>query len=155
MIKVEGSFDNQPASLAELKVTAAHEWGHRLVGKARGAIVNITSVVRSGSTLGYNIIAPNPSRGIKEQFLDSLVSFFGGEAAEEAIGHTDQRGCGSDIFQAWRQAELISRFFYNGSVAAGDIISWGRSTARSIVYDYGINHLKDRALGLMERQAIV
>ena len=154
-MKVEGSFDNQPAALAELKVTAAHEWGHRVVGKAREMIVNITSVIRDGSTLGYNILAPNPSRGIKEQFLDGLIAFLGGEAAEEAIGHRDHSGCGSDIFQAWRQAELISRVFYVGQVAAGDAIAWDRSTARSIVYDYGINHLKDRALGLMERQVVL
>ncbi len=134
--------------------TSAHEWGHRLVGKARGAIVHVTSVIAEGNTLGYNIITPARFKSPSEQYLDSIVSFFGGEAAEEAIGHTDHRGCGSDIFKAWRQAETLSRFFYQGKVAASEIISWGRSTARSIVNNYGINHLKDRSLHLMKQQVV-
>lgn len=133
---------------------AVHEWGHRLVGRARGAIVHVTSIIPEGNTLGYNIITPDRSKPRSQQFLDSLVSFFGGEAAEEAIGHTDHRGCGSDLFQAWRQAELLSKFFYRGNVAAAEIISWGRSTARSIVNNYGVSHLKDRALSLVERKVV-
>lgn len=133
---------------------AAHEWGHRLVGKARGALVHITSVIPDGNTLGYNIITPDRSKSYHEQALDSVVSFFGGEAAEEAIGHADHSGCASDRFKAFRQAQLLSKVFYQGKVAAAEIISWGRSTARSIVQSYGVNNLKERASYLMVKQVV-
>ena len=97
----------------EKLVVAYHEVGHAIVGYAIGSetkVHKITMIPR-GPAGGYTLFLPEEEKSFhsKKYYLDDIVTYFGGRAAEEIIFGKDliTNGAGSDIYYATSIAKDI------------------------------------------------
>ena len=97
----------------EKLVVAYHEVGHAIVGYAIGSetkVHKITMIPR-GPAGGYTLFLPEEEKSFhsKKYYLDDIVTYFGGRAAEEIIFGKDliTNGAGSDIYYATSIAKNI------------------------------------------------
>ena len=101
----------------EKLVVAYHEVGHAIVGYAIGSetkVHKITMIPR-GPAGGYTLFLPEEEKSFhsKKYYLDDIVTYFGGRAAEEIIFGKDliTNGAGSDIYHATAIAKnIVTRF---------------------------------------------
>ena len=101
----------------EKKMVAYHEVGHAIVGYAIGSetkVHKITMIPR-GPAGGYTLFLPEEEKSFhsKKYYLDEIVTYFGGRAAEEIIFGKDciTNGAGSDIYHATAIAKnIVTRF---------------------------------------------
>lgn len=101
----------------EKLVVAYHEVGHAIVGYAIGSetkVHKITMIPR-GPAGGYTLFLPEEEKSFhsKKYYLDDIVTYFGGRAAEEIIFGKDliTNGAGSDIYHATSIAKnIVTRF---------------------------------------------
>ena len=101
----------------EKLVVAYHEVGHAIVGYAIGSetkVHKITMIPR-GPAGGYTLFLPEEEKSFhsKKYYLDDIVTYFGGRAAEEIIFGKEliTNGAGSDIYHATAIAKnIVTRF---------------------------------------------
>ena len=101
----------------EKRMVAYHEVGHAIVGYAIGSetkVHKITMIPR-GPAGGYTLFLPEEEKSFhsKKYYLDEIVTYFGGRAAEEIIFGKENitDGAGSDIYHATAIAKnIVTRF---------------------------------------------
>ena len=119
------------------KMTAYHEAGHAIVTYMLPGMdkVHRISIISRGLTLGYTLIPPKKDRlhETKSHLLETMVSLFGGRAAEELQFKEMTTGAASDITQATRIAKnMVLEYGMSdlGPINLGsqnDIMDWNRN----------------------------
>ena len=117
--KVEMGPEKRSKVIADIdkKITAYHEAGHAVVNHILGGetkVHKITMIPR-GPAGGYTLFLPEEEKSFhsKKYYLDEIVTYFGGRAAEEIIFGKDliTNGAGSDIYHATAIAKnIVTRF---------------------------------------------
>lgn len=97
-------------------IVAYHEIGHALVAALQShsaPVQKITIIPRTSGALGYTLQVDNGEHFLmsKDELINKICTFTGGQAAEELIFHSITTGASNDIEQATKLARaLISRY---------------------------------------------
>ncbi len=100
----------------EKKIVAYHETGHALVAALQthsAPVQKITIIPRTSGALGYTLQVDNGDHFLmsKEELLNKIATYTGGQAAEKLIFHSITTGASNDIEQATKLARaMISRY---------------------------------------------
>ena len=100
----------------EKKIVAYHETGHALVAALQthsAPVQKITIIPRTSGALGYTLQVDNGDHFLmsKEELLNKIATYTGGQAAEQLIFHSITTGASNDIEQATKLARaMISRY---------------------------------------------
>ena len=100
----------------EKKIVAYHETGHALVAAMQthsAPVQKITIIPRTSGALGYTLQVDNGDHFLmsKEELLNKIATYTGGQAAEKLIFHSITTGASNDIEQATKLARaMISRY---------------------------------------------
>jgi len=100
----------------EKKIVAYHETGHALVAALQthsAPVQKITIIPRTSGDLGYTLQVDNGDHFLmsKEELLNKIATYTGGQAAEKLIFHSITTGASNDIEQATKLARaMISRY---------------------------------------------
>lgn len=100
----------------EKKIVAYHEVGHALltaIQKDAEPVQKITIIPRTMGALGYVMQVPEEEKYLqsKDELLTTIVTTFGGRAAEELVFQSITTGAANDIEQATNIArQMITRF---------------------------------------------
>ena len=97
-------------------IVAYHEIGHALVAALQShsaPVQKITIIPRTSGALGYTLQVDDGEHFLmsKDELINKICTFTGGQAAEELIFHSITTGASNDIEQATKLARaLISRY---------------------------------------------
>ena len=100
----------------EKKIVAYHEVGHALVAALQNhsaPVQKITIIPRTSGALGYTLQVDDGDHFLmsKDELLNKIATYTGGQAAEELVFHSITTGASNDIEQATKLARsMISRF---------------------------------------------
>ncbi len=100
----------------EKRIVAYHEIGHALVAALQthsAPVQKITIIPRTSGALGYTLQVDDGDHFLmsKEELVNKICTFTGGQAAEELIFNSVTTGASNDIEQATKLARaLISRY---------------------------------------------
>ena len=100
----------------EKKIVAYHEVGHALVAALQNhsaPVQKITIIPRTSGALGYTLQVDDGDHFLmsKDELLNKIATYTGGQAAEELVFHSITTGASNDIEQATTLARsMISRF---------------------------------------------
>ena len=100
----------------EKKIVAYHETGHALVAALQthsAPVQKITIIPRTSGALGYTLQVDNGDHFLmsKEELLNKIATYTGGQAAEKLIFHSITTGASNDIEQATKLARaMITRY---------------------------------------------
>jgi cell division protease FtsH len=111
----------------ERRVTAYHEMGHALVGKALpgGDAVHKVSIIPRGiGSLGYTIQRPTEDRFLmsKQELLDKMTVLLGGRAAEHVVFGEVSTGAANDLARVTDIARsMVMRYGMDGKLG---LVAW-------------------------------
>ncbi len=111
----------------ERRVTAYHEMGHAIVGKALpgGDVVHKVSIIPRGiGSLGYTIQRPTEDRFLmsRQELLDKMAVLLGGRAAEQLVFGEVSTGASNDIARVTDIARsMIMRYGMDANLG---LVAW-------------------------------
>lgn len=100
----------------EKRIVAYHEVGHALVAAMQShsaPVQKITIIPRTSGALGYTLQVDEGDHFLmsKEELLNKIATYTGGQAAEKLVFHSITTGASNDIEQATKLARaMISRY---------------------------------------------
>ena len=100
----------------EKRIVAYHEVGHALVAAMQShsaPVQKITIIPRTSGALGYTLQVDEGAHFLmsKEELLNKIATYTGGQAAEKLVFHSITTGASNDIEQATKLARaMISRY---------------------------------------------
>ena len=107
---------NRVLSDEEKRIVAYHEVGHALVAAMQSysaPVQKITIIPRTSGALGYTLQVDEGDHFLmsKEELLNKIATYIGGQAAEKLVFHSITTGASNDIEQATKLARaMISRY---------------------------------------------
>jgi len=111
----------------ERRVTAYHEMGHALVGKALpgGDVVHKVSIIPRGiGSLGYTIQRPTEDRFLmsRQELVNKMTVLLGGRAAEQVVFNEVSTGASNDIARVTDIARsMVMRYGMDSSLG---LVAW-------------------------------
>jgi len=155
---VAGLQQRRVVSEREKRILAYHEAGHAVMSHLVGELfpAQKATIVSRGQALGYTLNMPNEDRYLhtREEFVDLMMVFLGGRAAEEVVFGRITNGAANDLERVTEIARSMVFEFGMSEVAPSRTMradNYALSEETKRLRDSGQARLTDHAYGEAQR----